>query len=256
MLDALNSAAGRALDVSPLRVLLSGGAILSPSLKRELVDRLPDVLVVDGYGASETGGQGQSVVVSGGDIPTAPQFRVSDDTLVLGEDLRPAPAGVVGLLARRGPIPLGYYKDPEKTAATFPVIDGVRWAVPGDHAVCDDDGLITLLGRGSVSINTGGEKVYPEEVESVLKGHDEVIDAVVVGLPDPRWGERVVAVVQSRPGTAPSLAALQDHARGHLARYKVPRDVVFVDVIVRSPSGKPDYRWAKATASNGSGAHG
>jgi acyl-CoA synthetase (AMP-forming)/AMP-acid ligase II len=207
--------------------------------------------VVDGYGASETGGQGQSVVVSGGDIPTAPQFRVSDDTLVLGDDLRPAPAGVVGLLARRGPIPLGYYKDPEKTAATFPVIDGVRWAVPGDHAVCDDDGLITLLGRGSVSINTGGEKVYPEEVESVLKGHDEVIDAVVVGVPDQRWGERVVAVVQSRPGTTPSLEALQDHARGHLARYKVPRDVVFVDVIVRSPSGKPDYRWAKATATNG-----
>src|SRR4051812_29056649 len=185
MLDALNSAEGRALDVSPLRVLLSGGAILSPSLKRELVDRLPDVLVVDGYGASETGGQGQSVVVSGGDIPASPQFRVSEDTLVLGEDLRPAPAGVIGRLARRGPIPLGYYKDPEKSAATFPVIDGVRWAVPGDHAVCDDDGLITLLGRGSVSINTGGEKVYPEEVESVLKGHDEVIDAVVVGLPDP-----------------------------------------------------------------------
>ena len=249
MLDALNSEAGRALDVSPLRVLLSGGAILSPSLKRELVNRLPDVLVVDGYGASETGGQGQSVVVSGGDIPTAPQFRVSDDTLVLGEDFRPAPAGVVGLLARRGPIPLGYYKDPEKTAATFPVIDGVRWAVPGDHAVCDAEGLITLLGRGSVSINTGGEKVYPEEVESVLKGHHEVIDAVVVGLPDPRWGERVVAVVQSRPGTTPSLDALQEHARGHLARYKVPREVVFVDTIVRSPSGKPDYRWAKAAAS-------
>jgi acyl-CoA synthetase (AMP-forming)/AMP-acid ligase II len=135
------------------------------------------------------------------------------------------------------------------------VIDGVRWAVPGDHAVSDDDGLITLLGRGSVSINTGGEKVYPEEVESVLKGHDEVVDAVVVGLPDERWGERVVAVVQSRPGTTPSLVALQEHARDHLARYKVPREVVFVDAIVRSPSGKPDYRWAKATATNGSGPH-
>ena len=252
LLDALRSDEGRSIDVSPLRVLLSGGAILSPSLKRELIDCLPDVLVVDGYGASETGGQGQSVVVSGGDIPTSPQFRVSEDTLVLGEDLRPAPAGVIGRLARRGPIPLGYYKDPEKSAATFPVIDGVRWAVPGDHAVSDDDGLITLLGRGSVSINTGGEKVYPEEVESVLKGHDEVIDAVVVGLPDQRWGERVVAVVQSRPGTTPSLEALQDHARGHLARYKVPREIVFVDAIVRSPSGKPDYRWAKTAAANGS----
>ena len=248
MLDALDTDAGRALDVSGMRVLLSGGAILSPTLKRELVDRLPGVLVVDGYGASETGGQGQSVVVSGGDIPTAPQFRVSDDTLVLGEDLRPAPPGVIGRLARRGPIPLGYYKDPEKTAATFPVVDGVRWAVPGDHAVADADGLITLLGRGSVSINTGGEKVYPEEIESVLKGHPEVIDAVVVGVPDERWGERVVAVVQARRGREPRLESLQAHAAEHLARYKMPRDIVFVDEITRSPSGKPDYRWAKATA--------
>jgi acyl-CoA synthetase (AMP-forming)/AMP-acid ligase II len=231
-----------------LRVLLSGGAILSPTLKRELVERLPGMLVVDGYGASETGGQGQSVVVSGGDIPKAPQFRVSDDTLVLDDDLRPAPAGVIGRLARRGLIPLGYYKDPEKTAATFPVVDGVRWAVPGDHAVADADGLITLLGRGSVSINSGGEKIYPEEVESVLKGHAGVIDAVVVGVPDERWGERVVAVVQSRPGANPSLESIQSHAREHLARYKVPRDIVFVDTITRSPSGKPDYRWAKSTA--------
>jgi acyl-CoA synthetase (AMP-forming)/AMP-acid ligase II len=206
------------------------------------------VLIVDGYGASETGGQGQSVVVSGGDIPSAPQFRVSDDTLVLDDDLRPAAPGVVGRLARRGPIPLGYYRDPEKSAATFPVVDGVRWAVPGDHAVADATGLITLLGRGSVSINSGGEKIYPEEVESVLKGHPEVIDAVVVGVPDERWGERVVAVVQARPGANPSLEALQAHARAHVARYKVPRDIVFVDAITRSPSGKPDYRWAKATA--------
>ena len=219
-----------------------------PALKRALVERLPGVLIVDGYGASETGGQGQSVVVSGSDIPSAPQFRVSDDTLVLGDDLRPAPAGVIGRLARRGPIPLGYYKDPVKTAATFPVVDGVRWAVPGDHAVADDDGMITLLGRGSVSINSGGEKVYPEEVESVLKGHAEVIDAVVVGVPDERWGERVVAVVQARPGTSPTLESLQAHAREHLARYKLPREIVFVSAITRSPSGKPDYRWAKATA--------
>jgi acyl-CoA synthetase (AMP-forming)/AMP-acid ligase II len=168
--------------------------------------------------------------------------------MVLGDDLCPAPPGVVGRLARRGPIPLGYYKDPEKTAATFPVVDGVRWAVPGDHAVADADGLITLLGRGSVSINTGGEKVYPEEVEAVLKGHAEVVDAVVVGVPDARWGERVVAVVQARAGAQPTLEELREHARAHLARYKLPRDVVLVDTITRSPSGKPDYRWAKATA--------
>ena len=157
---------------------------------------------------------------------------------------------MTGRLAGRGPIPLGYYKDPDKSAATFPVIDGVRWAVPGDHAVADADGFITLLGRGSVSINTGGEKVYPEEVEAALKGHAGVIDAVVVGLPDERWGERVVAVVQPRPGAIPSLEALQEHRREHLARYKVPREVVFVDAVVRSPSGKPDYRWAKTTAAN------
>ena len=248
MIDALDREEGRALDVSELRVLLSGGAILSPALKRALVDRLPSAVLVDGYGASETGGQGQSVVVSGGEIPTAPRFRVTDDTKVLGDDLRPAPPGVVGRIARRGPIPFGYYKDPEKTAATFPVVDGVRWAVPGDHAVADDAGVITLLGRGSVSINTGGEKVYPEEVESVLKGHADVIDAVVVGVPDVRWGERVVAVVQARAGAQPTLDALQEYAGTQLARYKLPRELVLVDAITRSPSGKPDYRWAKATA--------
>jgi acyl-CoA synthetase (AMP-forming)/AMP-acid ligase II len=236
------------LDVSSLRVLLSGGAILSPAVKQALVDRLPEVLVVDGYGASETGGQGQSVVVAGGEIPSATRFRVNEQTAVLDDDLRPVPTGVVGRLARRGHIPLGYYNDPAKTAATFPVVDGVRWSVPGDHAVVDDDGMITLLGRGSVSINTGGEKVYPEEVEAVLKAHDAVFDAVVVGVPDERWGERIVAVVEPRRGTAPTLEVLQAHARAHLARYKVPREVVLVSTIVRSPSGKPDYRWARETA--------
>jgi acyl-CoA synthetase (AMP-forming)/AMP-acid ligase II len=249
MLDALDANPERIADVSCLRVLLSGGAILSPAIKRALIDRLPGVLLVDGYGASETGGQGQSVVVAGGAIPGAPTFRVSADTQVLGDDLRPAPAGVVGMLARRGHIPLGYYKDPEKTAATFPVVDGVRWAVPGDHARVDEDGMITLLGRGSVSISTGGEKVYPEEVEVVLKAFPAVFDAVVVGLPDDRWGERVVAVVAPRAaGDPPSLDALQAHARSSLAGYKVPRDLVLVDAIERSPSGKPDYRWARETA--------
>jgi acyl-CoA synthetase (AMP-forming)/AMP-acid ligase II len=256
MLDALDGisengdseGADAALDLSSCRVILSGGAILSPTLKRALVERLPGVLVVDGYGASETGGQGQSVTVAGGPIATAPRFSVNDETSVLGEDLRPLPAGVVGLLARRGHIPIGYYKDPEKTAATFPVVDGVRWSVPGDHAVIEDDATITLLGRGSVSINTGGEKVYPEEVESALKSLDAVFDAVVVGVPDARFGERVIAVLQVRAGAAPTLADVQEHLRGQLAGYKVPRGLVQVELIVRSPSGKPDYRWARATA--------
>ena len=182
-------------------------------------------------------------------IPTAPRFRVGDDTH--GARRRPAagrrPASSAGSPGA-ATIPLGYYKDPEKTAATFPVVDGVRWAVPGDHAVVEDDGTITLLGRGSVSINTGGEKVYPEEVESVLKAHADVFDAVVVGVPDERWGERVVAVVQPRAGATPHARRAPGARRAHLAGYKVPRDVVLVDAIARSPSGKPDYRWAKAAA--------
>jgi fatty-acyl-CoA synthase len=253
LLDALDAPSVRSLDVSSLRVLVSGGAILSAALKRGILDRLPGVVVVDGYGASETGGQGQTVVVAGGEVPTAPRFRVGDDTRVLGEDLRPVPPGEVGLLARRGHIPLGYYNDPVKTAETFLVVDGTRWAVPGDHAVAGADGTITLLGRGSVSISTGGEKVYPEEVEAVLKAHGDVFDAVVVGVPDDRWGERVAAVVQPRPGASPSLEALQEHARAHLAGYKLPRALVLIDAIARSPSGKPDYRWARAAAATAAG---
>jgi acyl-CoA synthetase (AMP-forming)/AMP-acid ligase II len=251
LLDALDPDAtpnATQLDLSSLRVILSGGAILSPALKRALVERLPGVLVVDGFGASETGGQGQSVTVAGGPIAPAPTFTVNDESTVLDEHLRPLPAGVVGLLARRGHIPLGYYKDPVKSAATFPVVDGVRWSVPGDHARIEDDGTITLLGRGSVSINTGGEKVYPEEVESALKALDSVFDAVVVGVPDERFGERIVAVVQTRAGVEADRDALREQLRGQLAGYKVPREVVAVDQIVRSPSGKPDYRWARRIA--------
>lgn len=236
------------VDVSCCTVVLSGGAILSPSVKTRLSEKLPASLIIDGYGASESGGQGQSITVAGAPVNDVPRFAVNDETTVLDDDLRPAAVGVVGKLARRGRIPLGYYKDPAKTAATFPVVDGVRWSVPGDHARIEEDGTITLLGRGSVSINTGGEKVYPEEVEAALKGHDTVFDAVVVGVPDQRWGERVVALVQPREAATPEFDELDEHVRTHVAGYKAPRQVVLVDEIVRSPSGKPDYRWAKATA--------
>jgi acyl-CoA synthetase (AMP-forming)/AMP-acid ligase II len=235
-------------EVTALTVVLSGGAVLSPSVKSTWVERLPGTLLIDGFGASETGGQGQSVSAAGGPIEAAPRFRVNDETTVLDDDLRPVAPGVIGKLARRGHVPLGYYRDPEKTAVTFPVIDGVRWSVPGDHARIEDDGTITVVGRGSVSINTGGEKVYPEEVESALKSSPAVFDAVVVGVPDERWGERVTAVVQARPGTTPLLDDLAEHTRAQLASYKVPRGLVVVEEIVRSPSGKPDYRWARATA--------
>jgi acyl-CoA synthetase (AMP-forming)/AMP-acid ligase II len=240
-------------DVSSLTVVLSGGAILSPSVKAAWVDRLPGMLLVDGFGASETGGQGQSVSAAGGAIENPPRIAVNDETTVLGDDLRPTGTGAVGKLARRGHVPLGYYKDAEKTAATFPVIDGVRWSVPGDHARIEEDGTITVLGRGSGSISTGGEKVYPEEVEVVLKAHPAVFDAVVVGVPDERWGERVVALVQTRAGMKLDRRALVSHARSHLASYKVPREVMDVHQVVRSPSGKPDYRWARITAIDGLG---
>jgi acyl-CoA synthetase (AMP-forming)/AMP-acid ligase II len=235
-------------DLTALTVVLSGGAVLSPSVKASWVGRLPGTLLIDGFGASETGGQGQSVSAAGGPIETTPRFSVNDESTVLDEALRPVTPGVVGKLARRGHVPLGYYRDAEKTAATFPVVDGVRWSVPGDDARIEDDGTITILGRGSVSINTGGEKVYPEEVESVLKSSPTVYDAVVVGVPDEQWGERVTAVVQARPGATPALDDLAAHTRAQLASYKVPRTLVLVDEIVRSPSGKPDYRWARSTA--------
>jgi acyl-CoA synthetase (AMP-forming)/AMP-acid ligase II len=236
------------VDLSSPMVLLSGGAILSPSVKRELATKLSSSMIVDGIGSSEAGSQGRMVASKDGEIPSQPRFVMNDQNAVLTEELRPAAVGEVGRLARRGRVPIGYYKDPEKSAATFPVVDGVRWSIPGDHARIEEDGTITVLGRGSVSINTGGEKVYPEEVEGALKSHDDVFDAVVVGVPDDRWGERVVAVVQPREGRHVSLDALSEHARTHIAGYKAPREVVEVDAITRSPSGKPDYRWAKTTA--------
>jgi acyl-CoA synthetase (AMP-forming)/AMP-acid ligase II len=250
LVDALEADGGLIKRLGSLSVLLSGGAILSPAVKQALGRLLPSTLVVDGYGASETGGQGQ-MVSSAGESGAHPRFMVNDETIVLDDEFRPVPPGseAVGRVARRGHIPLGYYKDEVKTAATFPVIDGVRWAVPGDYAMVESDGTIALLGRGSVSINTGGEKVYPEEVESVLKGHPAVFDAVVVGLPDQRWGERVTAVVSPREDAPkPTTEEIIDFCRQSLASYKVPRFVVVVDAIVRSPSGKPDYRWARHTA--------
>jgi acyl-CoA synthetase (AMP-forming)/AMP-acid ligase II len=247
LVDALEADPGR-FDLSPLKILLSGGAILSPVVKEALVRLLPGALVIDGIGASETGGQGNMIGAGAGEGP--PRFVMNDDTSVLDDELRPvAPgSGTIGRLARRGRVPLGYYKDPDKSAATFPVIDGVRWSVPGDMAMVEEDGSVLLLGRGSVSINTGGEKVFPEEVEAALKAHPAIFDAVVVGVPDERWGQRVVAVVQLRAGASVDLDAAAEHARTLIAGYKVPRGLVVVDAIVRSPSGKPDYRWAKNVA--------
>jgi acyl-CoA synthetase (AMP-forming)/AMP-acid ligase II len=241
--------AGTPYDGSSLIVIGSGGAVLSTQAKARLTELLPALMVVDGFGSSETGIVGSKLHVTG-DTTTAPTFTVNAQTQVLDETGKPVVpgSGQVGRLARKGHVPLGYYKDEVKTRATFLEVDGERWVLPGDNATVAEDGTVVLLGRGSTSINTGGEKVYPEEVETVLMTSKDIADVIVVGVPDERWGERVVAVVAAAEGAAPTLEALQEHARGSLAGYKVPREMVVVDTVERTPAGKPDYAWAKAAA--------
>jgi fatty-acyl-CoA synthase len=240
--EALDEAGDR-YDTSSVVNVGSGGAIFSAAVKEQLRASLPNAFMVDSFGASETGAGSSQL-----DAKAGPRFPVNDWTAVLGDDLRPVEpgSGVVGRLARRGHVPVGYYKDEARTAATFLTDpDGVRWAVPGDHATVDDDGMISLLGRGSGCINSGGEKIYPEEVEAALKSHPDVFDALVVGVPDERFTERVAAIVQPRPGRAPTLEDLVAHCRTVVAGYKVPRQLHLVEAIGRTPSGKADYRWAK-----------
>jgi acyl-CoA synthetase (AMP-forming)/AMP-acid ligase II len=241
-------------DLSSLVALGSTAAVFSPTVKDQFFEHFPNLILSDAIGASESGANGYTLVTRGNTAmkggPTVTPVR---DSVVLDEDLNvvDAGSGVVGKVARRGNIPLEYYKDPEKTAETFVTApDGTRYAIPGDFAMVEADGSITLLGRGSVSINSGGEKIFPEEVEAAVKSHPAIYDAVVVGVPDERWGQRVVAVVQPREDTAPTLEEIQAHCREKIAGYKVPRELHTVDELVRSPSGKPDYRWAKDIATS------
>ncbi|CAN5721703.1 acyl-CoA synthetase [soil metagenome] len=244
--DALGAEPDR-WQLDELLVILSGGAVLSPGTRQELLVQMPWAVVVDGYGTSETGGQGQMPSWAGQASGTLPRFHVDESTAVLDDAGRPAPpgSGLIGRLARRGRIPVGYHGDPEGSAGTFTELHGQRWAVPGDLARVEADGSVTLLGRGSSSINSGGEKVFPEEVEIVLKGHPAVFDAVVVGVPDDRFGERVGAVIQARPGRDLDLDDLDLHCRSQLAAFKVPRRLVVVDELARRPSGKADLGWAR-----------
>ena len=238
-------------DVSSLRMVTSGGAILTAALKREFLELLPGIRILDSLGSSESGAQASQFSTADGRTTTG-DFKLSADNWVLKEDLsgtvEPG-SGEQGWLARYGNVPLGYYGDPEKTAKTFPVVDGTRYAVPGDRAELGADGTLRLLGRDSATINTGGEKVFAEEVEHALKHHSAVYDAVVVGTPSERWGQQVTAVVRLREGVQISEGDLRDAAREHIAAYKLPKAFVFVDEITRSPSGKADYRWARDTAS-------
>ncbi|WP_301174487.1 acyl-CoA synthetase [Actinomadura geliboluensis] len=234
--------AGGGYDTSSLIAIASGGAPLTEGAKQALQEHLPTIMFLDNYGASETGACGPSVDSKEG---TA-RFMMKPGITVLDDDLNVVKPGEIGRLARSGHIPLGYYNDPEKTASTFfTAADGTRWSIPGDFASLEEDGTITLLGRGSLVINTGGEKVYPEEVEVALKDHPDVYDAVVVGLPDERFGQRVAAVVAPRPSTTVTLEQLTEHCRGRLAGYKLPRQITLVDEVQRTAVGKSDYKWAR-----------
>jgi 3-oxocholest-4-en-26-oate---CoA ligase len=241
-------------DLSSLGIILSGGAPLNASIKGEILDLLPNIMIVDGLGSSEAGGQGSQISnkqtgASTGKFVPGPDNVVVDEAMT--KVLPPGHDGM-GWWAKRGFVPLGYLDDAAKTERTFVMIGAERFAVPGDRARHLADGSIELHGRDSVTINSGGEKIFAEEVEHALKHHPAVYDAVVAGRPSERWGQEVVAVIQLRDGARVTDAELSAECAKHIARYKLPKAYVYRDVIVRSPSGKADYRWAKAQATGSS----
>ncbi len=242
-------------DMSNLIVIATAGAILSPSIKEGLQERLPDAMIINSFGTTESGDLGRAADGEES-VDGRPTFYMGDDVTVLDEEGNPVKpgSGQTGMLARTGALPLGYYKDPDKTAERFKEFGGKRWVIPGDFATVEADGKITFLGRGSKCINTGGEKVFPEEVEEALKAHPDIVDALVVGVPDPRWGSRVAAVFSTKSGCALSLEEVQAHCRAKVAGYKVPRQIAIEPEVQRMPSGKPDYKWAETIAAQAANA--
>lgn len=235
-------------DLSSLFVISSTGAILTGAVRDRLQELLPSVMILDNFGSTESGYTASGVAGSSPETGLRYQPNATARLVVLDERLRPvAPgSGQMGTVAKAGRIAFGYYKDQAKTDATFVTDEaGTRWLLTGDLATVDTDGTINVFGRGSQCINTGGEKVFPEEVEAVLKGHPAVFDAVVTGVPDERWGYRVAAVVEARQGVSVTTRELDAHCREVLSSYKVPRTYAFVAEVVRSPAGKADYRWAR-----------
>jgi acyl-CoA synthetase (AMP-forming)/AMP-acid ligase II len=235
-------------DASSLLALSSSAALFSPAVKDACVAALPHAVVTEAIGSTETGFAGLGFVQAGAEQRGGPTVTPGPDVIVLDQDNRPVRPGEDGRLARGGYVPLGYYKDPVKTAAMLVEVDGKRYAVPGDWARVEADGSVTLLGRGNTCVNSGGEKVFPEEVEGALKSHPDVFDALVIGVPDELLGQRVAALVQLWAGRPADLAGIEAHVRGQIAGYKVPRRIWLVESVQRTAAGKADYRWAQQYA--------
>ncbi|HEY6471305.1 MAG TPA: acyl-CoA synthetase, partial [Acidimicrobiales bacterium] len=250
LVEQLDEPAAASYDLSSLLAVVSSAALFSAPVKDQFFERLPHIVITDAVGSSEGGNNGMTVVTAGNTaMKSGPTIHLLGETVVFDENLELVPpgSGVIGKIARSGDIPVGYYNDPKKTAEVFIQVRGTRYVMPGDWATVEADGSITLLGRGSIVINSGGEKIFPEEVESAVRSHPDVMDAIVCGAPDERWGQTVAAIIQPRVGhVAPSLESLQEHCRKSIAGYKLPRRLHVVDAVERSPSGKPDYQWAAA----------
>ncbi len=248
LLAALKANPGR-WDLSSLMAISSSGALLSEHVQKELMPFLPPYTrLVIAMGSSETGQSGTGAKPAKEGLIALPRSETTDVAIEENGVWRFAETGEMGILVRMGNLPLGYFRDPQKTAETFTQIDGRRCSISGDNARLEDDGMITVFGRNSQCINTGGEKVFTEEVEEAIRSWDGIVDAVVVGVPDERWGQKVVGVVALREGVRQDAQAIREHARKHIAGYKVPKDIVFVDEVFRTPVGKADYRWAKSVA--------
>ncbi len=248
LLAALKANPGR-WDLSTLMAISSSGALLSEHVQKELKDFLPPYTrLVIAMGSSETGQSGTGAKPAKEGLIALPRNETTDVAVEENGVWRFAKPGEMGILVRMGNLPLGYFRDPKKTAETFTQIDGKRCSISGDNARLEEDGMITVFGRNSQCINTGGEKVFTEEVEEAVRSYDGIVDAVVVGVPDERWGQKVVAVVSLRDGATQDAQGIKEHARKHIAGYKVPKDIVFVNEVFRTPVGKADYRWAKQAA--------
>ena len=255
--DALPRAIEKGLDLSSLFVLSSTASVFSASIKDTILEYLPNLFLIDAVGSSETGATGVNIHTKDGKLKDSgggPKFTKPNFSEILNLDTKevipPSDTETIGYLARKGHVPVAYYKDEEKSKKTFIEVEGVRYSIPGDMAKYEEDGQMTLLGRGSVSINSGGEKIFPEEVEMALKAHPNIFDCLVVGVKDDRWGQKVVAVIQRRENDELSLDDIKDAASKYIASYKMPKEIVFSELIERAPSGKPNYQWAQEFANS------